>query len=673
VVDEWGQALWPIDPTESRYETVFVPQELMPVVASNAVPFTLGTGPIADRVSPALVAQGATPTLTVTGSGFSAGATVLWNGSPLTTTVVSATELTAALGSAQTGAAATAQVSVRVGSQTSGNLQVVVSSGPAIGSLDPALVQAGTATTALVRLTVEGVGFGAGDVVQWQGNALETGFVSGTELEAAVPANYLTLPGTAAVTVVSGNTVLPPATLTVAPGAAIGSISPASAQLGSAALTLTVEGVGFEDGAAVAWNGEALATTFVSATQLTATVPATPNLSVAGPAEVTEQFGHRVLPDTTDSFVQLPPGLLQPARLDFDLISATDDTVVFGPSSPGADPVCGWVLPNHLDGSLMAYDSDGGALGEMSVGVTTGGQSVPCWAPAPGSKYQTLAELAAGIPHFGAFMQALGVVDPTTFTAFLGAIDETLWTTVPMDAVFDRSLAVLIGRPLAMVRSRLQFELDGPPYPDPSWQYTFEQQPNTVTTFEFAIELGNVAQLDDGLIGYFAADDYSKFNVVDQSGAPAGKYLTPIGADGNYIGLPFDGTTQQYLSMLVDPRGPVHATTAILPTASVALPPQFVTDALDAMNVTFRLNGALTDQSVDPSGATTVLLPLPAERAGTWSWLENDPGGWTTYPIAPDDATARLTDVPPVLRRGLLQLSKALDESNAEDARGGTL
>ncbi len=51
-------------------------------------------------------------------------------------------------------------------------------------------------------------------------------------------------------------------------------LTPPSAAPGSSAFTLTVTGTGFASGAAVDWNGSALATTFVSSEKLTATVPA---------------------------------------------------------------------------------------------------------------------------------------------------------------------------------------------------------------------------------------------------------------------------------------------------------------------------------------------------------------------------------------------------------------
>jgi hypothetical protein len=366
--------------------------------------------------------------------------------------------------------------------------------------------------------------------------------------------------------------------------------------------------------------------------------------------------------------IQLPPTLLQPSRLAFDLVSAIDDTVEFGPANPDADPICGWVLPNHIDQSLMAYDSSGTALGEMAVGMSTTDQQTICWEAAPNSPYTTLQEIDQAIPHFGSFLLSLSKKTPATFTAFLRAIDETLWTTVPMGATFNQSMAVLIGRPLAMVRARLQFLLDGPPDTDPSWQYTFSPATPAITSYQFAIELGNVAQLDDGLIGYFTGNQYDTFNVVTESGATEGSYLNPIGVNNNYVFLPFDQTTSLFVSMLVDPRASIHATTGVLPVIDVSLPPDFTNNALAAMNVTFRVDGILTDQKVpagdDATVVPTILMPIPQESSsGQWSWVENDEGTWATYPTAPNDTAAHLSNVSPVLRRGLLQLSTVLSST----------
>jgi hypothetical protein len=52
------------------------------------------------------------------------------------------------------------------------------------------------------------------------------------------------------------------------------SISPTSAPAGSPDVTLTINGNNFSSNSVVAWNGTSLASSFVSSTQLTATIPA---------------------------------------------------------------------------------------------------------------------------------------------------------------------------------------------------------------------------------------------------------------------------------------------------------------------------------------------------------------------------------------------------------------
>lgn len=63
-------------------------------------------------------------------------------------------------------------------------------------------------------------------------------------------------------------------------------IAPSSATAGTSAVNLVLFGSNFEDGATVQWNGTALSSSWVSATQMTATIPASDIVS-AGSAKVT--------------------------------------------------------------------------------------------------------------------------------------------------------------------------------------------------------------------------------------------------------------------------------------------------------------------------------------------------------------------------------------------------
>src|SRR5260221_968945 len=64
----------------------------------------------------------------------------------------------------------------------------------------------------------------------------------------------------------------------------LGGISPSGATAGGAAATLTVNGGNFVITSTVNWNGAARATTFVSPTQLTATILTTTNAAPGLPA-----------------------------------------------------------------------------------------------------------------------------------------------------------------------------------------------------------------------------------------------------------------------------------------------------------------------------------------------------------------------------------------------------
>jgi hypothetical protein len=79
-------------------------------------------------------------------------------------------------------------------------------------------------------------------------------------------------------------------TITVTPGPnpvpVLNSLSPGAAIAGSASLTLTLNGSGFTSSSVVRWNGGNRPTTYVSATQLQASLGAA-DLAVVGSAQVT--------------------------------------------------------------------------------------------------------------------------------------------------------------------------------------------------------------------------------------------------------------------------------------------------------------------------------------------------------------------------------------------------
>ena len=158
---------------------------------------------------------------------------------------------------------------------------------PAISSLSPASATSGGVA---FTLTVNGSNFVSNSTVQWNGADRATAFVSTTQLTATILAADISTAGTAAVTVFNpapgGGTSGALTFTTNNPVPAISSLSPASATSGGAAFTLTVNGSNFVSNSTVQWGVANRTTTFVSATQLTATILAA-DISTAGTAAVT--------------------------------------------------------------------------------------------------------------------------------------------------------------------------------------------------------------------------------------------------------------------------------------------------------------------------------------------------------------------------------------------------
>jgi hypothetical protein len=156
---------------------------------------------------------------------------------------------------------------------------------PTLTELSPSSATAGgTAFT----LTVHGLGFVGSTVVLWNGSSRPTTYVSDTELEAVISASDIASPGTALVSATTPGA--PPSnalTFTISDlSFKLKSLSPWSASPGGSSFTLTVNGTGFNAGSIVRWNGANRTTTYHSAEELTASVPAS-DIAAPGAARVT--------------------------------------------------------------------------------------------------------------------------------------------------------------------------------------------------------------------------------------------------------------------------------------------------------------------------------------------------------------------------------------------------
>jgi hypothetical protein len=193
-----------------------------------------------------------------------------------------------------------------------------------ISSLNPSATLAGGSG---FTLTVNGANFTSTATVNWGTTALATTYVSAAKLTASVTSTMIATPGTAGVTVTTGGVNSAASTFTITqPQPTIASLSPNPVVKGSGAFQLTVYGAWFTSAAKVNWNGTPLSTSYSSATQLTAAVPAT-DIAAVGTAQITVTTTAGTSAASSLSIVS-GPSFSTPQTLPYGFVNTSYNAVV---------------------------------------------------------------------------------------------------------------------------------------------------------------------------------------------------------------------------------------------------------------------------------------------------------------------------------------------------------
>jgi hypothetical protein len=368
--------------------------------------------------------------------------------------------------------------------------------------------------------------------------------------------------------------------------------------------------------------------------------------------------------------IQLAPRVIQGAKLDMRILS-NDGSGGDILTSTNPNPVCGWLLPNHLNSGIAVYDGDGVALGELLPL-----QAPFNWRPRPGTPGTNPPPAQpANIPNqtLRAVVSTMAAQNNQVFTDMLKVIDETLWMVDPMGGRRDQMLSVLLGRPLALVQVDVSLDLHGNAVYSQYWNkmavedetaptgFRWTKDTGGITDISLPVRLGSLDLPHDGLIGYFLGDTANNFknfysvhygSDILSSDTFIKQILDP--AAGTYNGdlkLAIGGPAVR-VTMLIDPRGQLHAYSGVLPVTSVALPGNLVEDFIRKLKVTFQTGPVVADPG-------TLRMPQPAENNALWMWIQSTGAGtnWTEEAIVDADDKARMPEGPLQLKEGWLQLS----------------
>ncbi len=391
-----------------------------------------------------------------------------------------------------------------------------------------------------------------------------------------------------------------------------------------------------------------------------------------------------------NAYGQLPPRLSQGARASMNLLKSTDDSIISN-SADATSPICGWVMPNHLDNSLMVFDADGNCYGSIiriQSEKTSSNRSIR-WDAAPG------LNTALGAPPDILDKYLLGFVNGLLRTRFEGsdafddlmaAIDSALWTMSGY-AGQNGNLSLLLGRPLAVVRAEVLLNLSGDPAYNQGWcdtgkfynkNGTYQAVQPPFMSVPFSLRIGDAFLVENGVMGYFQDDNYDTFypvygvdgqtaTIIDIIRAgnslnfipPAtGEFKSSYVKSGHLVPLTSDGTPVK-LTILVDPVGNIPIFPGSLPYSTQSLPNGPVSNAMKNLQASFRAGPLLLDPR-------SIKMPTPAEIQGKWDWVaRRDVSNWNEeMPIATYSQVAALSTDPLRLIEGWLNLSEFESKNN---------
>lgn len=332
------------------------------------------------------------------------------------------------------------------------------------------------------------------------------------------------------------------------------------------------------------------------------------------------------------TYVGLNPRFSQAAQLHFRFLAAADDQIEMN-DHVATNPICGWLLPNFLDGSIMVYGSQGQALGyidQTGVWQVYPGHQGPYYPDALPN--ETLSQTVIWLCQ-----QAYTDGSASPFmAAWLNALGDGIENADPEGFAQHQDLALLMGRPLALIKTAVQLKLKGQPATnqDPDIEFPGDDPSQFVRTthafeeVQVPVRLGEFEQLGDGLIAYWTGvpkrDTRAVYTPQSETTASASvnAVLKTRSAGANAFEVLVDASeAPQILTMLVEPQACIHATCGILPAKSIYIPKDQYATALKNIEIAF-----LTAPIISPE--SQLHISLPKEPAYQWEWKQNIDGQW---------------------------------------------
>ena len=396
------------------------------------------------------------------------------------------------------------------------------------------------------------------------------------------------------------------------------------------------------------------------------------------------------LGDMSDSttpceFVQLPPAVNQPARINVAyMVPDTDNKPYWRPVTDWESPIYGWLVVNYADYGLQFFLQDGTFYCELRLGGPQGLVKTPAWAPFPPGKVKEPTQLDDLIK---ALSTLPGEEEESYLQAFFHMINCSFANSAPAPNSYAQFVNSIVGKPLALVNFGVSLELATEPLKNESifdsgtQLYTLLPPSNdSQTQYAFPIQVGDESRTYDGLVGYwpksstpppagsaFAFDYNSVYTYWSTPSCPhttkiqsknfprLGPFFVPPYTVKDKVLTPLNPTEVEnsrntywtLFSAVINPFTPVHMFSGTtLATAPLTLPHWTTEAALGKMTAFFHVGPVLLTADVPEAPSSTIQsatndpppsqpgtspnpdagkIGLPALTVGQWQWLQPYP------------------------------------------------
>jgi hypothetical protein len=353
--------------------------------------------------------------------------------------------------------------------------------------------------------------------------------------------------------------------------------------------------------------------------------------------------------DNMSPFVQLPPSINQPARVNGDFV--TFGKHGWRPLDEWENPVCGWIVVNFPDFSLQVFDDSGHFIREFQL---IGGTSYHPFKP---------VDLKSTVdPLLRSLMSKWQ--DQDYLKGMFDTISAAVESFKHPPTEYAESILSILGRPLALVKMGFSLELAEAPLTNMSTlSPNLDVAEASVTDYIFPMKVGDADNVFDGLVGYFKLQEQTKstpssefdmssfFSYFAASTVPTGnlskQISSPLPMQPYWIQPTDDpvayaaahNSQRHVIAALIDPFVPVHAYTQLLPLKLLSLPSWVISSGISRVSTFFRMGPLLLSSDVPAFDSTKVVahdytldeqnkptmtgkIAVPTFPQADWVWLQ---------------------------------------------------